>query len=191
LSQRLAPKNTVHILAPHTEGAALTEKIGLLQVTRFRYFFQKYQTLAYKGGILANLKQNRWRYLLLPWFIIAEFFAVVRLLRRETFDIIHAHWLVPQGLIAIVACWFVKKPPAILCTSHGGDLFALRGWLFKKLKQFVLSRSTAITVVSQAMRNTAISLGVDGNKIQVVPMGVNLNTQFVPPVTVQKNRYYL
>ena len=36
LSQILAQKNTVHILAPHTEGAALTEKIGNLQVTRFR-----------------------------------------------------------------------------------------------------------------------------------------------------------
>ncbi|HID99228.1 MAG TPA: glycosyltransferase family 4 protein [Thiotrichaceae bacterium] len=191
LSQRLAQKNTVHILAPHTEGAALTEKLGHLQVTRFRYFFQKYQTLAYKGGILANLKQNRWRYLLLPWFLIAEFFALVRLLRRETFDIIHAHWLVPQGLIAIVACWFVKKPPIILCTSHGGDLFALRGGLFKKLKQFVLSRTTAITVVSQAMRETAISLGANSNKIQVIPMGVNLKTQFVPPATVQRENSLL
>jgi len=183
LSQKLAQKNTVHILAPHTEGAALTEKIGNLQVTRFRYFFQKYQTLAYNGGILANLKQNRWRYLLLPWFIIAEFFALVRLLRRETFDIIHAHWLIPQALIVVLARLVVKNPPLLLCTSHGSDLFALRGKLFRQLKRFIIARITAMTVVSEAMRNTALSLGANDDRLKVIPMGVDLKKQFVPPLS--------
>ncbi len=178
LSRRLAMKNTVHVLAPHAKGAALTEVIDNLQITRFRYFFEKYQTLTYKSGILANLKQNRWRYLLLPFFMTAEFWVLLKLLRREKFDIIHAHWLMPQGLIAVLACWFVKHPPVILCTSHGGDLFALQGVLFKKIKKFVLSNSIATTVVSRTMQKTAISLGA--NKIQVIPMGVDLHTQFIP-----------
>jgi len=191
LSQRLAQKNTVHILAPHTKGAALTEKLGPLQVTRFRYFFQKYQTLAYKGGILANLKQNRWRYLLLPWFIIAEFFALVRLLRRETFDIIHAHWLIPQALIVVLARLVVKNPPLLLCTSHGSDLFALRGKLFRQLKRFIIARITAMTVVSEAMRNTALSLGANDDKLKVIPMGVDLKKQFVPPLSRRNNKALL
>ncbi|MDM8562472.1 glycosyltransferase family 4 protein, partial [Candidatus Marithioploca araucensis] len=166
-------------------------KLGNLQVTRFRYFFQKYQTLAYKGGILANLKQNRWRYLLLPWFIIAEFFALVRLLRRETFDIIHAHWLIPQTLIVVLARQFVKNPPLLLCTSHGSDLFALRGKLFRQLKRFIIARITAMTVVSEAMRNIALSLGANDDRLKVIPMGVNLKKQFVPPLSRREKKTLL
>ncbi len=191
LSQRLAQHYTVHILAPHAEGAALTEQFNNLRVTRFRYFFTKYQTLAYGGGILPNLKQNRWRYLLVPFFIIAEWFALVRLLRQEKFDLIHAHWLVPQGLVALLAAAFFKKSPPILCTSHGGDLFGLQGKLFKKLKQFVLKRSTALTVVSHTMQETALSLGAEAAKIQVIPMGVDLINQFVPTPTTQRENALL
>jgi glycosyltransferase involved in cell wall biosynthesis len=191
LSQRLAQHYTVHILAPHAKGAALTEQFNNLKVTRFRYFFTKYQTLAYGGGILPNLKQNSWRYLLVPLFIIAEWFALIRLLRQEKFDLIHAHWLVPQGLVALLATAFFKNSPPILCTSHGGDLFGLQSKLFKKLKQFVLKRSTALTVVSHTMRETALSLGAEAAKIQVIPMGVDLRNQFVPAPTAPRENALL
>lgn len=193
LSKRLSQHYTVHILAPHAEGAALTEQFDKLKITRFRYFFTKYQTLAYSGGILSRLKQNRWRYLLVPLFIIAEWFALVRLLRREKFDVIHAHWLVPQGLVAVLARAFFKNPPPLLCTSHGGDLFALRGKLFKKLKQLVLNRTTALTVVSQAMREVALSLSAEGAgaNILVIPMGVDVRNQFVPPLRARREKSLL
>lgn len=186
LSKRLSQTNTVHILAPHAEGAALTEQFDNLQITRFRYFFKKYQTLSYSGGILANLKQNRWRYLLVPGFLAGEWLALVRLLRQEQFDLIHAHWLVPQGLVAVFATWLVKKPPVILCTSHGSDLLALRGKVFNRLKQFILTRIAAITVVSKAMQEVAVSLGANNAKLQVIPMGVDLKKQFVPPSSTRR-----
>jgi glycosyltransferase involved in cell wall biosynthesis len=80
---------------------------------------------------------------------------------------------------------FFKNSPPILCTSHGGDLFGLQGKLFKKLKQWVLKRSTALTVVSQAMRQTALSLGAEANKIEVISMGVDLKNQFIPTLTTK------
>lgn len=52
----------------------------------------------------------------------------MRRLRREpNMDLIHAHWLIPQGLAAIVARTLANRRVLILCTSHGGDLFGLRG----------------------------------------------------------------
>ncbi|MCK5716704.1 MAG: glycosyltransferase, partial [Thiomargarita sp.] len=191
LSKRLSHYYKVHILAPHDKGAALSENFDQLKITRFRYFFTKYQTLAYDGGILSKLKQNPWRYLLVPLFMIAECWALIRLLRQEQFDLIHAHWLIPQGFIAVLACAFFKKPPPILCTSHGGDLFALRGKLFKRLKQIVLHRATALTVVSQAMQKTAVSIGAEASKIQVIPMGVDVLNQFIPPVNARRENSLL
>jgi len=181
LSKRLTTDYEVHVLAPHAPGATLKEQYDNLQITRFRYCFERYQTLTYGGGILANLKQQRWRYLLIPLFLVAEFLALLRLARHQPFAVIHAHWIIPQGLVAILAKPFLKNAPPIICTSHGGDLFALSHSLGKALKRLVLAHSQAITVVSHAMREKVLELGIDAAKVQVISMGVDLQTIFVPP----------
>lgn len=50
------------------------------------------------------------------------------------------------------------------------------------LKRRVLSRAKAITTVSRRMRDDVGSLGIDFGKIHVIPMGVDLQTHFVPNV---------
>jgi hypothetical protein len=85
--------------------------------------------LAYQGGILANLKRSRWCYMLLPFFFISQLSALWRILRHRRVDVIHAHWIIPQGVVAVAARMLAlrgKKTPAILCASHGGDLFGLQ-----------------------------------------------------------------
>ena len=47
---------------------------------------------------------------------------------------IHAHWLIPQGL---VARRLAARGVPYLVTSHGGDLFGLRGRLLESLKRRV------------------------------------------------------
>lgn len=171
----------IHVLAPHYPGAATKEQLDGLQVTRFRYFFMPGEKLAYRGGILANLKQKPWQYILVPFFILTESFTLVRLLLRQKFNLIHAHWLVPHGLVALIAILFVKSSPPLLCTSHGGDFFGIRGNLFKKIKRFILSKSTAVTVVSRALRDEVIKIDPNHKKLHTIPMGVDLQNRFVPP----------
>ena len=59
-------------------------------------------------------------------------------------------------------------------TSHGADLFALRGRAFRALKRWVAGTATDITVVSRAMQVELAGLGVDPSRIGVQPMGVDL-----------------
>jgi glycosyltransferase involved in cell wall biosynthesis len=181
LSRRLLQHYRVHVLAPHAPGAAVEEVLDGIRVTRYRYFFTAWQNLAYHGGILANLKQNPWRFFLIPFFVFAQLSALIRMLYSRSFDLIHAHWLIPQGLVALMGRYLVKSAPPLLCTSHGGDLFGLKGSLFNWLKRQVAAHSTAVTVVSRTMRDTLSELGIDQNRIQVIPMGVDLQTKFVPP----------
>jgi glycosyltransferase involved in cell wall biosynthesis len=180
LCHRLSKTFSVHVLAPHASGASLDDTMAGVRVTRYRYFFSRWENLAYHGGILANLKQNPLRYALVPFFILAQLFVLVRLLNRRQFDCIHAHWLIPQGLTAVIACLFVKSPPPVIVTSHGGDLFGLKGFVFNWLKRFVALRSAAVTVVSQAMRDVLKELEITESRIHVIPMGVDLRTRFVP-----------
>ena len=181
LCRQLKAHYDIYVLAPHAPGSATEEQLAGLNVTRFRYFLSPWENLAYQGGILERLKQNSWRYGLVPFFVLAEFFALIRLQSRHQVDLIHAHWLFPQGLIAVLACMFMKSPSPLLCTSHGGDLYGLKGVLFNRVNRFVLTHSSEVSVVSRAMRKEVIRLVNGYAKLRVIPMGVDLQNQFVPP----------
>ena len=180
LCRRLSKSFAVHVLAPHTSGAAVEDQMDRIRVTRYRYFFSRWENLAYHGGILANLKQNPLRYALFPFFILAQLVVLVRLLNRCRFDCVHAHWLIPQGLVAIAACLFVKSAPPLIVTSHGSDLVSLKGFVFDRIKRIVVQRADAVTVVSHAMKDVLQSLGIAGNQVYVIPMGVDLRNRFIP-----------
>jgi glycosyltransferase involved in cell wall biosynthesis len=180
LCRRLSDAFHVHVLAPHAAGAAVEEQLAGIQVIRFRYFFSRWESLAYNGGILANLKQNPLRFGLIPFFSLSQLWALLKLLRRQPFDCIHAHWLIPQGFIALMASWFFRSAPPLVTTSHGGDLFGLKGFIFNWLKRSVARHSAAITVVSRTMDDMLRKLNVNEEKIHVIPMGVDLSERFVP-----------
>ncbi len=187
LCLRLKKHYDIHVLAPHYPGAALEEQLAGLQVTRFRYFFAPWERLAYQGGILDNLKQNPLLYGQVPLFFLAEFFTLIRLLRRQRFNLLHAHWLIPQGLIGLLSHLFLKSAPPLLCTSHGGDLFGLQGTLMNRIKRRILLKADALTVVSRTMHEEVKRLGADHAKVHVIPMGTDLKNRFVPPETRQNN----
>jgi glycosyltransferase involved in cell wall biosynthesis len=180
LCRRLAEHFKVHILAPHTGGADSEATFDGMRVTRYRYFLPRWESLAYKGGILANLKKNRYRYALIPFFLLFQTLAVRKLLRRFHFDLIHAHWIIPQGACAVLANRIHLSRLPILCTSHGGDLYGLSSRAMMWLRCRILEKIDAITTVSRAMRDDLDSLGVGLGKVHVLPMGVNLQERFVP-----------
>ena len=187
LCNRLRAHYQIYVLAPRCPGTQTEEYLSGIYVRRFRYFLKPWERLAYQGGILSKLKHHPWQYGLLPFFFMGEFIALVRLLRKYEFHLIHAHWLIPQGLVASMARLFIKPAPPLLCTSHGSDLFALKGNINKIVKRFIVSESTAVTVVSKAMRKEVVKLNVDHDKLYVTPMGVDLHNRFIPPET-QENK---
>jgi glycosyltransferase involved in cell wall biosynthesis len=181
LCRRLGDVFNVHVLAPHAPGAAIEEQLDGIKVSRYRYFFSRWESLAYHGGILANLKQNPLRYGLVPFLFLAQLLALYRLLCRQRYDCIHAHWLIPQGLMVLVVRFLLKSTPPLIVTSHGGDLYGLKGYFPKRLKRYVAQQSTVVTVVSLAMMEVLQELGVDKDRVRILPMGVDLRNRFKPP----------
>jgi glycosyltransferase involved in cell wall biosynthesis len=115
--------------------------------------------------------------------VIVPYFIARRLRRRRRIDLIHAHWLLPQGLVALA----LSRETPYLVTSHGGDLFGLRGRFANALKRRVASRARVMTVVSSAMRDEANALGLAPPRIDVIPMGVDLRERFVPDRTIERS----
>jgi len=176
----------VIVLAPHSPGASRRDAMNGVVVYRFRYFFSFAEHLSYAGGILTNLKRNRLKLLLVPFFVIAQFGILASLCRKYHISLIHAHWFIPQGLLAVLGRKMLFRNIRVLSTSHGADLFALRGGILTGLKRYVARHSDHVTVVSNAMKRRLMEMGCDPATISVQPMGVDLRQQFVPDPGVGK-----
>ena len=181
LCNRLTADYGVHVLAPHFPRSLRKANLSGIQVRRFRYFFTPLEKLAYHGGIVPKLKKNPFLYMLLPCFIMGELLALIKLLRHQQFDLIHAHWLIPQGLVAILACSLTGSKIPLLFTSHGGDLFGLQGNITNKIKKWIILKSDALTVVSKNMIKEIKRIGAEHKRGYIIPMGVDLKSRFVPP----------
>lgn len=181
LSRRLTAWFNVVVLAPHAAGAKTTELWHGMQIYRYRYAPTAWETLAYNGGITANLKQKPWKMLLLPLFFAGQCWALHKLLKTYPVTTVHAHWLIPQGLTAALALWGKSEKPALICTSHGGDLFGLQDAISRYLKRWVVQRCQALTVVSHAMLPPIHALtNANPPPIKVIPMGTDLQQTFIP-----------
>ena len=190
LCKRLKTDYSIHVLAPHFPGAETEADFAGIHVKRFRYFFNSFEKLAYHGGILAKLKKNPFQYGLLPFFFIGELHALIKILRHHRFHLIHSHWLIPQGLVAVLACYLTGSKIPLLFTSHGGDLFGLQGIIMNSIKRWVILKSDSLTVVSRSMSEEVKRLGADHKRVHVIPMGVDLKKRFVPAKS-RRNKNYL
>lgn len=189
LSRRLTERYRVIVLCPHAPGAKPRETMDGVEVVRYRYAPERWETLVNDGGIVTNLKRARWKLLLVPGFVLGQAWVAWRLMRRERVDVIHAHWLIPQGLIVALLPWLPGRRVPYVVTSHGADLYALKGRLMDGIKRFVARRAAAATVVSSAMRERLAALGVPAAHIHVLPMGVDLSERFTPDPSVPRSQH--
>ncbi len=156
------------VVVPRVPGGASRESDGPLQVRRFAYFPRRWERLAH-GAILENLRAHRSQYLQVLPLVVAEAFAVRRAVREFRPDVMHVHWIVPQGVVAGLVAGGV---PAVV-TTLGGDLYALRGAWARRLKARVVRRAAAVTVMNDEMRDLVVGLGADAADVAVLPMGVD------------------
>jgi glycosyltransferase involved in cell wall biosynthesis len=170
LENSLSKDFDITVLAPHHPGAMLHENLGGLEVRRFRYFFPKYERLCYNGGIRPNMQKSFLAKLQLPFLFLSEFFSVSSLMFRRRFSLIHAHWILPQGLAAVMA----KKlfSAKVLVTVHAGDVFPLKSGILRALSSWTLRNADAVTVNSIATGDAVKK--VADVPMRIIPMGVDL-----------------
>lgn len=167
----------VTALVPAAIGAADHETLEGIPVIRYHYFpLHKWETLCYPGAIVPRIKEKKSRILLVPFLLLAQFLAVRHY--EKDFDIVHAHWLIPQGIIASLC----KKP--FLVTGHGGDVGELNSSVFYLLKKRCLKRAAAATVVSAHLKKL-LKETYGYTHTAVIPMGCN--TSYFSPARRKDN----
>ncbi len=161
----------VDILVPHAPGLALSEKLSGVQIFRYRYFSPESQeTVFYRGGALVNMRKNPLNWTKLPAALTALNHNVYKYLRTGAYNLVHSHWIIPQGAIAGRAAKHFKLPH--VATAHGSDVFGLKHPLAMQLKRYALTHADAITVNSSATAQEIMAIDSEACAPDIVPMSI-------------------
>ncbi|SQH76833.1 putative glycosyltransferase [Shewanella benthica] len=173
------PQIDITLLAPHHLGARKVEPSDFGTIRRFQYFYPaRYQQLVYPA-IMPNLRNNKWLYLQLPFFMFFQFIALLVLVLKNKPDYIYSHWFIPQGIVGgLVSLITATKH---VYTSHSSDVIIAQKipLLGPLLVRFLTKHSKKVTVVSQRSRAklesffSAQDWQLIESKIQIIPMGVD------------------
>lgn len=166
------PRKTfdVTILAPHAPKSKLKENIRNIRIIRFPYFYPFSLQLLTTGSGILHSKRTIFAKMQIFTFLLSEFLFSFYLVLTERFDLIHIHWILPQGFFGIVLKKIFRIP--LIATIHGSDIFALRN--LNGIKHFIIKNSTICTANSTATQKAAHKICPSINPL-IIPEGVNLN----------------
>ena len=160
------------VLTPRVPHAPAVESHGeRLRIERFPYFPRRWESLA-SGAIIENVRASRTNLVQVPAFFGAEALAVRRAVKSFRPDVVHAHWIVPQGIVAIGAA---RGIPLVVSTL-GGDIYALRGRFWDPVHKAVLRRAASVTTMNREMRARLLALGARPEQTHVLTPGTDVET---------------
>jgi glycosyltransferase involved in cell wall biosynthesis len=159
--------HAVHVIAPADEGRGGKELRHRVPVTRVRYAPARWETLAYRGTMVAAAR-TPWGMYAATSLMVRQARALARLCREGDVDLVHAHWWVPGG----VSAWFARRPYVV--TLHGTDValwdrFTPARWAARP----VLRSAALVTAVSSYLATRAARVGALDESVVVQPMPVD------------------
>ena len=161
----------IHIVAPwHPLVQRGREERGV-----FFHFF-KYAPIAalnvfgYAAGMRADVQLRGTAWMAAPLALSAGWFKAMRVAAKRRATIVHAHWVVPGGVMGAAAA-----PSLPLVVSlHGSDVFvAERVRPARAAARAVFGRAGFVTACSADLARRAVALGAAEDRLEVVPYGVD------------------
>jgi len=155
------------------EVSVVTPKI----YAKSRYYEQQNGIKVYRFPFLAKnkllIEYKKIPYLRMILYCTAGFFLTMYAVFKNRCNVIHAHWAIPTGLIGVCVGALLRKP--LIVTIHGSDLrMALeRPGLIRKCFIYVSKNAIHLNCVSEVQKKQIEQLGIMGEKISVIPMGVD------------------
>ncbi len=169
--------NTVVVLAAYDEEfdkAFLRKENAYI----FKYAFPLKFHIKYGSALIGDKRLNIRGLIFGPFYILNGFLWLLRLHLRYRFDIINAHWVIPNGIIGLLVAKIFKIP--LVISLHGSGIYlSKKNALFRALGRFVFNSADGVTACSPVLRDGALELSARPERSKVVPYGVDLDA-FAP-----------
>jgi len=124
--------------------------------------------LGYSRTIEGNVRFRKRVLALSPFLFAGAYRAFLNLVRRKKPDVLHAHWILPNGFIAGQVAKATGVP--LLIQLHGSDVFtAEKNALFRSMARSAAKNADYILSPSPDLTRRLGNLGIDTSKIGLVP----------------------
>jgi glycosyltransferase involved in cell wall biosynthesis len=168
----------VEVLAPAYRGLG-DQVVEGVKVHRFRYAPAAWETLTHDQTAPDRVRDRPAFLGLVPGYVLAGSLAAARLARSGRFDVVHAFWPIPQGILGLAARRAGGIP--LVSTFFGVELT----WVERQLKPLrpllrtIAARSDAVTVIStytaELLRRAAPAVAPE-----VIPFGAAVDPSYLP-----------
>lgn len=168
--------HTVHVVAPFHRDVRRAPTERGVHLHFFRYsparalnvwgYAESLQAdVGLKGAVLAAA----------PLALGAGTLAMLKLTTTVHFDLMHAHWVIPNGPPAALVARLRGLP--LVVSMHGSDVYLAERAAPLSLTAAATYRAAgAITACSGDLRARALRLGAPADRVRVIPYGVDPGT---------------
>lgn len=92
---------------------------------------------------------------------------------ERAFEIIDSHCIYPDGFAAVLLGRYFRKP--VVLSARGSDINQYMEFkTIKPMLRYALKNADRVISVSSALKEKMLALGIHGEKISVIPNGINL-----------------
>jgi len=127
-------------------------------------------TFGYAEGMRADVRLRASAIAVAPLAVLAGWFKALRVAQKTRATIVHAHWVIPGGIIGAAAAGSIP----LVISLHGSDVFvAERHPIARLAARSAFRRARWVTACSEDLRSRASAIGADPVRSNVIPYGVD------------------
>lgn len=179
--------HTVHLLLPESRSWSRPDTEGRVHYHPYRYSpVRSWTPWGYSESLEGGVKIKRPLYALAPLVLLSALRTADALLRSGEFDLVHAHWIVPNGPIGAIAARRQDLP--LVVTLHGSDMaVSERSRAIGRATRWTFARAAAVTAPSGDLLERARRLGASHLR-ELIPYGADARSLEADPREVDRLR---
>ncbi|MGB3907572.1 MAG: glycosyltransferase [Methanomethylovorans sp.] len=174
------------ILCPHVKGSKAYETIDGIEIYRFRYAPERYESLGYGNflpherscSVIGVLLQYLINSLLMISFLFFMFLNLHKLTKKKKAKLIFSNWAFPAGLVSAIYRQ-ISGIPSVL-KVYGTDLVFLKRFRLRPLAKYILNKHDVTVAISEYTKACALAFDVDPDRVSVLPVGSNYPIKYCP-----------
>jgi glycosyltransferase involved in cell wall biosynthesis len=165
--------HSVHLVLPESAEWRRPSSDGNVTYHPYRYSPRRSWTpWGYSAALEDGVKIRRALFALAPIVAASAYGTTRRLLASERFDVVQAHWVIPNGPIAARAARRHDLP--LVVSLHGSDVsVSEKSGLIAHVARRTFERARAVTAPSEDLLTRATRLGARGD-LQLIPYGASV-----------------
>lgn len=133
-------------------------------------------TFGYAEGMRADVRLRASAIAVAPLAMLSGWFKALRVAQKKRATIMHAHWVIPGGVIGAAAAGSIP----LVISLHGSDVFVAERHAAARLSaRAAFGRARWVSACSEDLRSRAVVIGADAARSSVIPYGVD-SSRFKP-----------